>query len=237
MMPQKIERQVWFLDMHPECEITYSSLYHFIEGTSDLYLLPLPQVSSDTLFELFTHGNFINPNTVMMRRSLFDRIGGFDEALLRTEDLAYWLFLARKNTSFMYQDEKLTLYRVRRNSISSDSILLYECGVAIFEYYLNYEHRDDILLAIKMQLKLYRLRLAFAYLKKGERKKSFALVSDRPLFLVPFLFLSLFPSSLISMLYAFLQKVRFNLRFSTISDPRAAEVLRILDEDRDFLKE
>jgi glycosyltransferase involved in cell wall biosynthesis len=67
-----------------------------------------------SLEEILADFLFIGPSTVLMRRSVFERIGGFCEELgdAAYEDTYLWL-LAREHGEFIYVDELLVTRRVR----------------------------------------------------------------------------------------------------------------------------
>jgi len=62
----------------------------------------------------------VMPSSVMIRRDVFDALGGFDPALRRgSEDFDFWLRLAIGGR-FLCLPEPVFLYRVRAGSVSSD---------------------------------------------------------------------------------------------------------------------
>ncbi|MBB6732579.1 glycosyltransferase [Cohnella zeiphila] len=61
--------------------------------------------------ESFLTGNVVNGCTVMMRRELFDRLGGFDEALPYTHDYDFWVRCLLAGYPISYLDRPLTEYR------------------------------------------------------------------------------------------------------------------------------
>lgn len=61
---------------------------------------------------------FASPSTVIVKRSLLIKAGGFDESLLNCEDSDLWIRLAIL-TRFNIVEETLVTYRVRKNSLSN----------------------------------------------------------------------------------------------------------------------
>jgi glycosyltransferase involved in cell wall biosynthesis len=61
--------------------------------------------------ESFLEGNVVNGCTVMMRKELFDRLGGFDEALPYTHDYDFWVRSLLAGYPIVYLDRPLTEYR------------------------------------------------------------------------------------------------------------------------------
>ncbi|PKB14543.1 glycosyl transferase family 2 [Novosphingobium kunmingense] len=60
----------------------------------------------------------------MFRRTGWERIGGFDEAMTHSEDLDFWVRLLLGGGRFRFVNEVLGDYRVRGNSASIDSLAL-----------------------------------------------------------------------------------------------------------------
>lgn len=69
--------------------------------------------------------NPINGSSVMIRREVFEDMGGFDESLRADVDGAMWLRCAR-HYAFGQLDEPLTEYRVHANTLSANRNLMIE---------------------------------------------------------------------------------------------------------------
>ena len=63
------------------------------------------------LYREFAYGNPVNGCTVMMRKQLFELLGGFDENLPYTHDLDFWYRAMLAGFPFHYMNEPLTAYR------------------------------------------------------------------------------------------------------------------------------
>jgi hypothetical protein len=66
-------------------------------------------------------GNFLMPSTVMMRRSAFDEVGGFDAGFRHAEDTEFFLRFG-KSRAMMWVDCSLTGYRRTAGSLLSSSM-------------------------------------------------------------------------------------------------------------------
>lgn len=132
MVTNKIERQVNFLEMNHDIDIVYSNLIHFFDGQKKEYVLDIKKISRSPYRELL-EGNFINPNTILMKSHVFLTCGTFDESLRSAEDWDYFLTIARNNFIFGYVDEYLTRYRMRKTSLSSDFSTMYETAITVLE--------------------------------------------------------------------------------------------------------
>ena len=85
--PEKLERQVAGLEQHPECGLTYCSREMFVNGKRTGVKRALP--SDDFFFDLVTHRRGISSGTLMVRRSVWEALGGFDESFLRHQDYEF----------------------------------------------------------------------------------------------------------------------------------------------------
>ncbi len=115
ILPQKLERQVAFLDTHPSVGVVYSDLYFVDEDGKQLMLHSAYKGkkgdSGNVLEALIRRGNFIPVHSAMVRRSCFDVVGQFNESLFIGTDWEMWLRLAEQYT-FQYIDIPSGNYRV-----------------------------------------------------------------------------------------------------------------------------
>lgn len=121
-LPEKIALQAAYLDAHPACDVSYCGLWHFYEDDPDRLLqLDYEYPSGDAVFPALLRKNFVNPLSVVMRRTAFERFGMFDETFRRSEDWELWVRLAHQGARFDYLPERLAKYRMRRGSMSYGS--------------------------------------------------------------------------------------------------------------------
>lgn len=167
MLPTKIAQQLVWMEEHPTHEIIYSDLYHFWDGTSKIYRLAIAQISPD-VYQGLIHGNFINPNTVCMKRSVYDRIGGFDEALRSAEDWEYWLRAAKSGIVIAYQPEVLTLYRMRSNGLSADRVTMCETALSVLTKQYTYDLPDIEKKTVDTEIAQWNMKLVIAQLQQNK---------------------------------------------------------------------
>ncbi len=118
-LPEKLLRQVGYLEAHPACGISYCGIAHFYEESPENMLhLDYTYYSGAEVFPRLLWKNFINPLSVVARRSVFDIIGYFDENLKRSEDWDFWIRAAHAGIRFDYLSEVLAQYRMRKGSMS-----------------------------------------------------------------------------------------------------------------------
>jgi glycosyltransferase involved in cell wall biosynthesis len=119
--PLKIERQVEYLEQHPEVDIVYGSMRYFpTEDVSQrLYWIwgedkpSMPEISGTgkDLLAALIRSNIMVINSPLVRRSTIEAVGLFDEIL--GEDWHYWIRCALLNKRFQFEDMDGTLALVR----------------------------------------------------------------------------------------------------------------------------
>jgi glycosyltransferase involved in cell wall biosynthesis len=134
--PQKLERQVAFLDAHAECGLVHSDVTVIDEQESVIHARfnvetarPIP--SGYCRQDLLRRCHIQIPSVIERRRCI-DDIGGFDERLIATEDYLHWIMVALKGWAFGYINEPLAKYRWRRGSVMSNKRLVLEDHVRMF---------------------------------------------------------------------------------------------------------
>lgn len=96
--PDKISRQVAFLDRHPEMDMAHAPLWVHVRGSRWKGILRLPNpFQSKTTLDRLLRGNPIMCSSVIVRRPTLVLLGGFNEApgLRTVEDYELWLRIAQ----------------------------------------------------------------------------------------------------------------------------------------------
>jgi glycosyltransferase involved in cell wall biosynthesis len=122
--PEFLQRQVAFLDAHPDCDLVYTDAV--LSGESPLagkrFMETAPSVGDVTLISLIEQQCNIILSTVVMRREPLVAAGLFDETLRRGQDFELWMRLALRGAKMCYQQAVLAERRVRSDGLSGDSI-------------------------------------------------------------------------------------------------------------------
>ncbi|MPR32003.1 glycosyltransferase [Salmonirosea aquatica] len=125
LIPSRIERQVAFFENLPEDYgvIFSNALYIDATGAPGRFHYPVDatgrvqiQIPTGDVYKDVLERYFICTPTMMMRRSVIEALGGYDESLTY-EDFDFWV---RSSVRYMYayQDEVLTHKRVLPESLS-----------------------------------------------------------------------------------------------------------------------
>ena len=93
--PDRFNKQVTFLDEHPEISLL-GTWCHFIEKTSKKYYLYKTKIKhNDILKEMHYKCSFIHP-TVMFRKEILEKIGYYPNGFIHAEDYAYFWMILKK---------------------------------------------------------------------------------------------------------------------------------------------
>ena len=115
LLPEKLKRQVSFLESHPEVDLVYSDGYTLNDDGSldslEPHVTTFPPPDRTDLVAAFLRGNLFAPHTALLRRGCLDAESLFDESIAGLEDWDLWLRLLLRGATFAYQDGKVVLYR------------------------------------------------------------------------------------------------------------------------------
>lgn len=120
-LPEKLAHQIERLRASPEAGLCYSDTYRFRDDPAvpgRRFLGPRGGPEGDVFGELYGW-NFVASPTAVIRRSVIDAVGVFDEdtRVMGREDYEYWLRIAHR-FPFAYVDRPLALYRVVGEKVS-----------------------------------------------------------------------------------------------------------------------
>lgn len=110
-LPEKFSRLVPVLESNPDCAMAYHDAFE-VDREGRILKTSYYRAGFDatpTLADLLSGkwpGMPILPSSVMMRHSVFERVGGFREDLKACEDVCMWIF-AREQGPFRYIPEPL----------------------------------------------------------------------------------------------------------------------------------
>jgi glycosyltransferase involved in cell wall biosynthesis len=115
-MPEKIERQVKLVEADPTVDLVYTaSMLHFTDGR----VTPTGVVEPSQLWPRFRYINSVTPSTVLIRRDLIMKAGGFDETLRYCEDWEMWVRLGPK-VKYAAVAEPSIAYQITPGSLSAN---------------------------------------------------------------------------------------------------------------------
>lgn len=110
--PSKLSRQVAVLDRRPNVALVHSDVTYVDADGNQLPRDPyFPAKVEGSCFARFFMANPVMTCTALVRRSVIDAAGGFDEAIRFSDDYDLWLRIARHH-EIAYVDEPLAMYRL-----------------------------------------------------------------------------------------------------------------------------
>ena len=126
---KKLEKQLEYLEQHPEVDIVYGDARFFnaenpserlyaMWGGDKPWVLGMSGEGRDVLKSLVRF-NRIPIHTPLVRRSVIERVGFFDETLPPVEDWDYWIRCAAAGARFHFENYDDTLALVRSHPSSS----------------------------------------------------------------------------------------------------------------------
>jgi Glycosyl transferase family 2 len=130
---EKLARQVALLDAHPGLGLVYTGFSILGEdGSVHVPKLAPWQTAPGPLLGRLLRGCFIHPSTVLVRRQLLERVGGFDERRPVSEDYDLWLRLAMLSSGACIP-EPFSRLRRGANLSTRDQRLVHDVSIAILE--------------------------------------------------------------------------------------------------------
>jgi glycosyltransferase involved in cell wall biosynthesis len=110
------------------------------------------RLSGESAFNLLLGGNFVGTSSVAIKKTVLDKIGGFDETLGNSEDYDLWLRVVREG-GMVIVDKVLHKYRIRSQGISRQSDReLSPCRIEVlrrqFEHKLTIEQKSRVRMRI-----------------------------------------------------------------------------------------
>ena len=104
-LPQRLEKQVDFLRVHPEVGLLGTSSFEINKKGDIINKKKIPVLDSDIRFALIKSNPFFH-SSVMMRKAILEKAGGYDKNIEISQDYELWFRIA-KETKMANLDEFL----------------------------------------------------------------------------------------------------------------------------------
>ena len=152
--PQKLAWQEQAIVAHPEVDVFFGHATAFGAAAGDL-ARPTGEgvLEQSALCDDLVRCQVIATPFIVMRRSLFDRVGWFEENF-KGDDYDYWFRCLRQGVRFYYDPRLLGSYRRHAGNLTNDAIGLWQAMNVVRE-------RDaDLIAALTAEPRLYGQVLA-----------------------------------------------------------------------------
>jgi len=173
-MPEKLERQVKLLDLNKELGLVYSDCYLIDENGNlkrDTLLSGSKLLRGNVFDKLFQSYNFIPMPTVMIRREVLSKVGGFDPKYIIAQDYDLWLRIA-EHYPIDFTEEPLAKYRIHGGSVSRNRELAANEGFQLIEYWLEKKANERGFRGkAKQRQAILNASLMLYYFRNGEKRK------------------------------------------------------------------
>jgi hypothetical protein len=120
LLPHSLDRRIEVLQSQPEVGFVYGN-YLLLQGENQWLHFADQDPPSGSIFNDLFEANFINADTVLARRQLIEKSGGFFPSVRTAEDYWLWLQLA-KRAKGGYVRDPLAVTRLRAGSVSGISL-------------------------------------------------------------------------------------------------------------------
>jgi hypothetical protein len=129
---------VSYLDENPGMDGVHCG-YRFVDhNNQDLPQVEARGVPSDELYEALLDGNFLVPESMFLRRKVYESVGLFDESLRACEDWDVWL-RAAKTHEIGHCGQVLTRHRILPGSMSTDPLRMIQNRLTVLGKHLGPE--------------------------------------------------------------------------------------------------
>jgi glycosyltransferase involved in cell wall biosynthesis len=136
-LPDKLERQVGFLEAHPDVALVYSQV-DLVDARTGQHLRLSPKKPALTFQELLAECT-IASHSLLVRRACLERLGGFRRDLRGGDDYEMWLRIVRTHR-IAFLPGRVGIYRWHDGNMSYgyDQRLRYADRLAIYRGLLRY---------------------------------------------------------------------------------------------------
>ena len=131
LMPDMLERQLAVMENDPELAFVCSGTY-FIDENGKITETSNDGRYREKSFKSLLSSNFVWHLTTVVRRSMADEVGHFDENLYTTHDYNLWIHLAM-NHKFEYTDAPLAKFRLHPGNTSKKLGIFLQDHLAILD--------------------------------------------------------------------------------------------------------
>lgn len=189
-LPDKLSVQVSLLDRYPDLDFVFSNFYNvnldqkkssiaFTEISGSLEKLVSEPVDGflrikDNFLESIASENYIATDSVILRKSLIDEFGGFNETLRNGEDFELWWRLGLAGVRMGYTDAILLKRHKAADNLSGQSIDSANSAIKALDVCSENAHlakREDLISHLRKPYRNAWQNLIMLYGREGRKKE------------------------------------------------------------------
>jgi glycosyltransferase involved in cell wall biosynthesis len=127
--------------LETQADLVHAGSVLFDSDTGDTLSVraPSPELVARFPQSLFTADYIIQPASVLLRRSLWENVKGFNPHFRYVEDREMWLRCARSGAHFAYTGRETCLYRKHAGALSTRAAEMAEASAEVFDQHLDWE--------------------------------------------------------------------------------------------------
>lgn len=144
-MPDKLEKQMDYWKKHPEHDIIYCGFTLHCQDNQNIYapIYDDREKLSGDIFDVIVYKNMVNTPTMLMKKAVFEEVGGFDVSVNCLEDWELALRIAEKHT-FGFIDESLVDTFQTEGSVSTRTAEYYKVKCQMIIRYKDYLLKNNM---------------------------------------------------------------------------------------------
>ncbi len=143
-LKHKLSTQIKYHKENPRIEISQTNEEWIRDGKVFKQPKKYIKKSGFIFSDLLTHST-ISPSTTLIKKSIFDDIGYFDENLIVCEDYDLWLRIALKYEFGLIEDSLILKYGGHFDQLSTTIWGMNRFRVQALEKHINSLHKDEVL--------------------------------------------------------------------------------------------
>lgn len=159
--PEKLEKQLKVMEENPLVGLVYTGC-HVIYVNEKVEYRSIPQKSGDLLHDLLLDNVVGSTSTVLVRKTIFEQSGVFDEKLGALQDYDLWIRIAKYAQIGVVSEELINYFNYRGGKQVSALTSKYE---AAFDY-INSKYKNEI---AGLSEKDYKIKMQHQYFLLGNK--------------------------------------------------------------------
>ncbi|HEX3903428.1 MAG TPA: glycosyltransferase family A protein [Polyangia bacterium] len=161
--PGKLQRQADALAARPRAAFAYGA-FDGIDEQGRPLPRPLRHRPSGDIAEALFMYNFVTTSSVVVRRALFDEMGGFDESLVWSEDYDLWMRLVERYEAVCIEGIAGS-YRMNSQGLSRNFARLYETERLVIDRAVARKARPEFARRLRQRLGQFHFEFGYDYFR------------------------------------------------------------------------